>query len=263
MTDQDQQAEHKHSPTHAGEHEQHNHHYHSTSDPAISEDDNDDVWDDGDNLEYDRAIAEREWDRLHDTFGNTGYREGIEEGKEGTLQQGFNQGWSEGVEYGHALGQLRGLISPVLEYLRSPSSTALSNSSSTLQNPEDKDAWIKRATVLVQELVELDISKVFDKAYFDDRVQPTAAAAAAASSAVSTGCCGGGDGDTCCKKDSTSLPALSTAKEENAEGSGSTSGVSQSKGEWSSTPERVVGEYRARVRDLLKEIGLDALLQSA
>lgn len=34
------------------------------------ESDQDDVWGDDDNVSYDRAIAEKEWSRLHETFGN-------------------------------------------------------------------------------------------------------------------------------------------------------------------------------------------------
>jgi len=34
------------------------------------ESEQDDVWGDDDNVSYDRAIAEKEWSRLHETFGN-------------------------------------------------------------------------------------------------------------------------------------------------------------------------------------------------
>lgn len=32
--------------------------------------DNDDVWGNDDDVSYDRAIAQKEWDRLHENFGN-------------------------------------------------------------------------------------------------------------------------------------------------------------------------------------------------
>lgn len=32
--------------------------------------DNDDVWGNDDEVSYDRAIAQKEWDRLHENFGN-------------------------------------------------------------------------------------------------------------------------------------------------------------------------------------------------
>ncbi|KAI7831174.1 hypothetical protein BC939DRAFT_221860 [Gamsiella multidivaricata] len=176
----------------------------------------DDIWDDGDNVSYDRAIAEREWSRLHDTFGNTGYREGIEEGKEGTLQQGFNQGWSEGTQYGHELGRFRGLISSLLEYVQSsPSSSTLASANqSPLVSLKDKDVWVEKATALVKELVELDISNVFDKAFFDDGYKPSSSTSKSNKadsnidgtlSGIDSGCCGGasstssGSRDSCCQ----------------------------------------------------------------
>ncbi|KAF9178979.1 hypothetical protein BGZ51_007335 [Haplosporangium sp. Z 767] len=253
---------------------------------AWEEDDGDDIWDESDNTSYDRAIAEKEWTRLHETFGNTGYREGIEEGKEETLQQGFNQGWSEGVQYGHELGRLRGLISPLLEYLRSSTSPAIAS----LSNPQDREAWIKRATDLVKELVELDIAKVFDKAYFDDGRGPSSKSKKTESTSTGeadgggTGCCGGSSPskDSCCKKDSSSSPA----NEGNASGlSRSSQGCCSSKKgnscqskegadseecgslekktrdeKWSSRPDQVINTYRTRVHDLLKEANMESLM---
>ncbi|KAF9958530.1 hypothetical protein BGZ70_009169 [Mortierella alpina] len=239
------------------------------------EDDGGDIWDDDDSISYDRAIAEKEWSRLHETFGNTGYREGIEEGKEGTLQQGFNQGWSEGVNYGHELGRLRGLISL-----------------------QEKNAWIERASGLVRELMEIDIAKVFDKAYFDDGRGPSQkakAAAAAKEGSSESGCCGGASssstsstGDGCCKKND-STPVTSADGGASACQSGETpssqscclskgngacaseksmddkahdvsSGVQN--GEWSSRPEQVINDYRNKARELLKEAGLESLIDA-
>ncbi|KAF9903328.1 hypothetical protein EC991_003975 [Linnemannia zychae] len=188
------------------------------SDPELDEhssvdvwaDDNDaddDVWGNDDEVSYDRTIAQKEWDRLHENFGNTGYREGIEEGKEGTLQQGFNQGWAEGVQYGHELGRLRGLISPLLEFIRSSSS---SSSTGPLNHIKDKDSWIGRASELVKELVDLDIAKVFDKAYFDDGLGPSSSSSPSNKTQQQQqlgkdkdGCCGGSgesSGSSCCQK---------------------------------------------------------------
>ncbi|KAF9960741.1 hypothetical protein BGZ72_006083 [Mortierella alpina] len=260
------------------------------------EDDGGDIWDDDDSISYDRAIAEKEWSRLHETFGNTGYREGIEEGKEGTLQQGFNQGWSEGVNYGHELGRLRGLISPLLEYVRSSSRTETNPSTSdhpfSKLTPQEKDAWIERASELVKELTEIDIAKVFDKAYFDDGRGPShkakAAAAGAAEGSSGSGCCGGASssskGDACCKKNDSSTTdgdasacqsetkPLQDGCSSNGNGAcaskqnqadGTKDGSSGTKdGEWSSRPEQVINEYRHRVRELLREAGLESLIHS-
>ncbi|KAF9934337.1 hypothetical protein BGZ67_003934 [Mortierella alpina] len=266
------------------------------------EDDGGDIWDDGDSISYDRAIAEKEWSRLHETFGNTGYREGIEEGKEGTLQQGFNQGWSEGVNYGHELGRLRGLISPLLEYVRSSeteSTPSASHHPLSKLSVQEKNAWIERASELVKELTEIDIAKVFDKAYFDDGRGPSHKAKAAAAGAAAeeegsskSGCCGGtslsssSNGDACCKKSDSSTstdggasacqsketqPSQSgcsskgngACASKQSEVDGATDGSDRTKdGEWSSRPEQVIIEYRNRVCDLLKEAGLESLIDS-
>ncbi|KAF9569986.1 hypothetical protein EC968_002388 [Mortierella alpina] len=274
------------------------------------EDDGGDIWDDDDSISYDRAIAEKEWSRLHETFGNTGYREGIEEGKEGTLQQGFNQGWSEGVNYGHELGRLRGLISPLLEYVRSSTKTettppSTSNHPLSKLSLQEKGAWIERASELIKELTEIDIAKVFDKAYFDDGRGPSDKAKAKAKAAAADGsskseCCGGAssssssNGDTCCKKgDSIATTTTTTTTTTDGEASACQSAQAQpsqscssSKGkgacaskqsgidetkdgsrgekdeEWSSRPEQVINDYRNKVRELLKEAGLESLIDT-
>lgn len=43
------------------------------SDSGSSNDNDDDVWGDDDNVSYDRSIAEREWSRLHENFGNVSF----------------------------------------------------------------------------------------------------------------------------------------------------------------------------------------------
>ncbi|KAF9435172.1 F-actin-capping protein [Entomortierella beljakovae] len=226
----------------------------------LASNDGGDIWEDEDNISYDRAIAERDWTRMNDTFGNSGYREGIEEGKEGTLQQGFNQGWAEGVNYGYELGRLRGLISNAL-----------------FTNVNDKEAWIKKASDLVKELIDLDIDKVFDKAFFDDGRSKKSSAA------KSTGCCEGSSSkkESCCKNDTTTTTSSDCSSSTPA--SSTTDGCCSSKNGGSSTgccskrnnttsgdgelllskPEQVMGSYQYRARELLKEAGLENILNPA
>ncbi|KAG0051142.1 hypothetical protein BGZ83_004044 [Gryganskiella cystojenkinii] len=245
--------------------------------------DHDDVWGDDEDVSYDRSIAEKEWSRLHENFGNSGYLEGIEEGKESTLQEGFNQGWSEGVQYGHELGRLRGLISPLLEYILS---TASPKDLLRSLNSDDKTSWIQKATDLIKELVELDIAKVFDKAYFDDGRGPSASSKAdSKASKMDSGCCGGsktGSG-SCCKDESNEEQVDATVESgsdnnkekkgccSKSDGSSSTSCNEQSCGKphvgvkrqaWSSRPDEVLSSYRSRTLDLLKQIQLEHLLES-
>ncbi|KAF9577472.1 hypothetical protein BGW38_007292 [Lunasporangiospora selenospora] len=219
--------------------------------------DDDDTCGDADTVSYDRAIAEREWARLHENFGNSGYREGIEEGKEGTLQKGFNQGWSEGVQQGYQLGELRGLISPLLGLVETTPAIFLSNT----RTESDLQHWIERAKELVKELTELDISHIFDKAYFDDRPQqPPSDQSESSSTSISTkdknsGCCGGNScgsqelgketsdnqqADSCCKSKSSDNKAGGGSRQEKAT---------------TIDPERVIEKYRARVLQLLNEVG--------
>ncbi|KAI1317938.1 hypothetical protein EDD11_007460 [Mortierella claussenii] len=264
------------------------------------EDDGDAIWDEDDNVSYDRAIAEREWSRLNDTFGNSGYREGIEEGKEGTLQEGFNQGWSEGVHYGHELGRLRGLISPLIEYIKSlpspPAATASTATSLLLNNTlirlqdKDKDAWIQKASELVKELIDLDISKIFDKAFFDDGYKSTKGKSTSATtftaesssrptstSTSGAGCCGGSSsqGDSCCKKNdvadaNNTEQDIEAPMNDSPEARGCCSSkertnscLAEDKKEQVPKPEQVIISYQARVRDLLKQVGLESMLNTA
>lgn len=78
--------------------------------------------------DYDKRMAEREWNKLHrqhgvvcislgrglyissaaDHISQDGYREGIEEAKEAELQHGFDDGFAEGAQIGIKLGRIRG-----------------------------------------------------------------------------------------------------------------------------------------------------------
>ncbi|OBZ87814.1 Uncharacterized protein YAE1 [Choanephora cucurbitarum] len=80
---------------------------HSEADPQ------EDIWADSDNdeqISYERNLAEREWERLQEDHGNTGYKEGIVEGKEVNMQRGFDVGYVEGFAIGKAIGRLRGIV---------------------------------------------------------------------------------------------------------------------------------------------------------
>ncbi|KAI8983496.1 hypothetical protein BDB01DRAFT_843231 [Pilobolus umbonatus] len=70
----------------------------------------DDIWELSDNEDettYDRNIAEKEWERLQEDHGNSGYKEGVVEGKEVNMQRGFDKGYIEGLHIGKAIGKLR------------------------------------------------------------------------------------------------------------------------------------------------------------
>ncbi|KAI9594071.1 hypothetical protein BDF19DRAFT_445826 [Syncephalis fuscata] len=63
---------------------------------------------------YDQAMSDREWTRLERLHHNDGYREGLEMGKERTLQRGFDQGYQEGLALGKEIGLLRGKLASII-----------------------------------------------------------------------------------------------------------------------------------------------------
>lgn len=146
---------------------------------------------------------------------------------------------------------------------------------------------------MVKELVELDIAKVFDKAYFDDGRGPSPSSSSNnKEKKKDSGCCGGSaegsGGSSCCQKKELDMDAGSEAEPKAAGSSIPSAGCCGGKGgegscqlnktnsckskkkdhekimesEWSSKPEQVVNEYRSRVRALLLEANMEALSQT-
>ena len=142
---------------------------------------------------------------------------------------------------------------------------------------------------MVKELVELDIEKVFDKAYFDDG-RGASSSPSSNNEKKDGSCCGGSaegsGGSSCCQKKDvdagseadpaaaeSSVPSTGCCGGKGGEGScqsnKSNSCKSEKKddektmeSEWSSKPEQVVNEYRSRIRALLLEANMEALSQT-
>ncbi|KAG0234253.1 hypothetical protein BGW42_006758 [Actinomortierella wolfii] len=252
--------------------------------------DTDDIWgDDGslseNNVDYDRAIAEREWARMHENFGNEGYREGIEEGKDDqTLQQGFNRGWKDGFRYGHELGRLRGLISPLVEFVESQPAGA-GHKQIHIPNQEQ---WIKDAKAMLSDLAAIGIENMYDKDYFDDRkpgpVPLASSPTAQEGTSNKTSCCKSSDGDgdaQCCSNatnkasttgdcqskasangDSSSGCCKSKSSSRHAAATASSSAMADTTPEGSeySKPEAVVKAFRDRAIYLLQQANLAHLV---
>ncbi|KND01114.1 uncharacterized protein SPPG_04204 [Spizellomyces punctatus DAOM BR117] len=213
----------------------------------------DDVWNDAEGLsdsQYDKQVAERNWNRLQDQHGVVGYKEGITEGKQVSLQQGFDRGFKDAAGIGFQLGALRGLLSTLIQvYTLSPkAATSISPSNlSTLQS-------------LHAELEALSVDHVFTLAYFKatDTTRPDAP------NSATTGCESGGG---CCK--------ASGERDEMKEGGGcckvrkgeatGAEGLSCSSPDVSDVaadsvkdyPSRVVESYRSKVATLLTTLGWD------
>ncbi|KAF7720888.1 hypothetical protein EC973_005868 [Apophysomyces ossiformis] len=117
--------------------------------------DRDDVWASSDEeTTYDRSIAQREWDRLHEDHGNEGYKVGIIEGKEVNMQQGFNHGYGEGIQIGIALGKLQGILSSYIAFYK---------------HIVKKEEIVAPLQKLYDELDQVEVNHVFTKGYFDTK----------------------------------------------------------------------------------------------
>lgn len=112
------------------------------------------------------------------------------------------------------------LFSPLLEYISSSPPSSAQNG--PLGHIHDKECWITRATQLVKELVELDIAKVFDKAYFDDGRGPSSPSSSSSGKEKKDDCCGGSGGNTkegssgsstCCQKEEAAVDTRSQMPE--------------------------------------------------
>ncbi|KAL0024404.1 hypothetical protein WJX79_010910 [Trebouxia sp. C0005] len=66
-----------------------------------------DDWDDLGSPSQQGELA-REWNVRREQHYNSGYREGLDAGKEQTLQQGFDTGFLQGCTAGHEWGMLQG-----------------------------------------------------------------------------------------------------------------------------------------------------------
>ncbi|KAJ3322015.1 hypothetical protein HDV06_003615 [Boothiomyces sp. JEL0866] len=65
-----------------------------------------DIWEDEDS-DYERKMADKEWNRLQDQHGVIGYTEGVDEAKERYLQVGFDEGYSIGSKIGLEIGKIQ------------------------------------------------------------------------------------------------------------------------------------------------------------
>ncbi|KAI3438103.1 hypothetical protein D9Q98_000545 [Chlorella vulgaris] len=70
----------------------------------------DDVWGDDEGAEQGGASdqLDREWQARREEHFSSGYREGLEAGKQETVQEGFDQGYQQGSAAGFECGAARG-----------------------------------------------------------------------------------------------------------------------------------------------------------
>lgn len=73
-----------------------------------------DIWDDCDE-QFNDKIATNSWNRLQEMHGVFGYKEGINEGKQTSLQGGFDEGYKESMELSSKLGEVYGKLTMILQ----------------------------------------------------------------------------------------------------------------------------------------------------
>lgn len=84
--------------------------------PQEASGDNTDVW--GDDGDYnDGQELEQEWRTRQQRFMNEGFRDGVEEGKNKTIQIGFNVGFQQGMQLGYEWGLLQGGLKTLEAYI--------------------------------------------------------------------------------------------------------------------------------------------------
>ncbi|KAJ3156734.1 hypothetical protein HDU86_003500 [Geranomyces michiganensis] len=194
--------------------------------------DDDDDWADVSGLtdaQYDKLVAERNWNRLQDEHGVAGYKDGITEGKKASLQDGFDAGYTNGAEAGLALGRLRGLLSTMMQIQASRESS-------------DQELTI-RLSALMNELEALSVEHIFTLAYFratEAKSKTTPTPAASCHSRTNESGCDAGGGN-CCKRDG------------NADGGH----MNNDTAEFAHYPRTVIAGFRKRVGDIGKELGWD------
>ncbi|TPX62876.1 hypothetical protein PhCBS80983_g00143 [Powellomyces hirtus] len=150
-------------------------------------DSDDDVWGDDASIpdaQYDKQVAERNWNRLQDTHGVAGYKDGITEGKKASLQQGFDQGYGNGVDIGLQLGRLRGIANNPTRV--TPSVT------------------LERLKSHLAELEAISVEHVFTLSYFRDTDVSNTRVGTVGNLKIAKEVCGS---DTCCNGDTTSPTA--------------------------------------------------------
>ncbi|KAI9262705.1 hypothetical protein BY458DRAFT_515163 [Sporodiniella umbellata] len=116
--------------------------------------DQEDIWAESDEEQtsfHEKHLAEREWVKMQEDHGNSGYKEGVVEGKEVNMQRGFDQGYQEGVLIGKALGQLRGRVSSQWVFYQQ-----------ILKN----ETGAKELETLLQEIDAIEVGSVFCIDYF-------------------------------------------------------------------------------------------------
>ncbi|XP_026860173.2 OTU deubiquitinase with linear linkage specificity a [Electrophorus electricus] len=110
----------------------------------------------------DISLQNKEWSSNMEKRTKDGFRDGVDAGKEASLQVGFNLGYREGAIKIKAVGQLKGIISAVQCWTqsRASGSAALSSVTELLRRVERHEEDLLEAMRRVQEQPPVSMSEV-------------------------------------------------------------------------------------------------------
>lgn len=124
-------------------------------------------------------------------FYQDGFRDGIDAGKEASLQQGFNLGYREGAVKMKAIGQFKGIVSALRSWCQSQPSISSEPITQLLQKVEKHEEGIFEAMRKAQELPSSSVSELVGE--MDDLGVDQ-------SDRGGSDCCRNDEGSECCRK---------------------------------------------------------------
>ncbi|XP_030623393.1 OTU deubiquitinase with linear linkage specificity a [Chanos chanos] len=101
----------------------------------------------------DIGLQNKEWKHNMEKRAKDGYRDGVDAGKEASLQIGFNMGYREGAVKMKSIGQLKGIVSALQCWYQShdPGTPALSSIAELLRRVEEHEEAVIAAMRKAQE----------------------------------------------------------------------------------------------------------------
>lgn len=112
----------------------------------------------------DISLQNKEWKYNMEKRAKDGYRDGIDAGKEASLQVAFNAGYREGTTKMKAIGQLKGIMSAVQCWCRAqlPESPSLASVTDLLQRLEKHEDRLVEAMRKAQERPPPSVAEMVD-----------------------------------------------------------------------------------------------------
>ncbi|XP_058232241.1 OTU deubiquitinase with linear linkage specificity a [Hemibagrus wyckioides] len=106
------------------------------------------------------SLQNKEWRCNMEKRAKDGFRDGIDAGKEASLQQGFNLGYREGAVKMKAIGQFKGIVSALRCWCQSQPSLSSEPITQLLQKVEKHEEGLFEAMRRAQELPPPSVSEL-------------------------------------------------------------------------------------------------------